>query len=117
MSEEIWMEVHNTVQEVTTKTSPKKKECKKANWVFEKALQIAEKRTEVKGKGERERYTQLNAEFQRKQGEIRKPSYVNNAKKKKKNTGENNRIGKTRDLFKKIEGNILCKDGHSEGQK
>ena len=83
MSEEIWMEVHNTVQEVTTKTSPKKKECKKANWVFEKALQIAEKRTEVKGKGERERYTQLNAEFQRKQGEIRKPSYVNNAKKKK----------------------------------
>ena len=60
------------------KTIPKKKKCKKANWLSEEALQIAEKRREVKGKGEKERYTYLNAEFQR---EIRKPSSVINAKK------------------------------------
>ena len=60
--EKLWMEVCNTVQEVVTKTIPKKKKCKKAKWLSEKVLQIAEKR-EVKSKGERERYTQLNAEF------------------------------------------------------
>ena len=59
------MEVHNTVQEAVTKTIPKKKKCKKAKWLSEEALQIAEERRERKGKGERERYTQLNAEFQR----------------------------------------------------
>ena len=57
--------MHNTVPEVTTKTSPKKKGCKKAKWVFETALQIAEKRRYAKGKGEKERCTHLNAEFQR----------------------------------------------------
>ena len=62
--DELWNEVCNTVQEVVTKTIPKKKKCKKAKWLSEKVLQIAEKR-EVKSKGERERYTQLNAEFQR----------------------------------------------------
>ena len=60
--EELWMEVHNNVQEVVIKTIPKKKKYKKAKWLPEEALQIAEK-TEVKGQGERERYTQLNAEF------------------------------------------------------
>ena len=55
--EELWMEVHNTVQEVVTKTIPKKKKCKKAKWLSEKSLQVAEKRREVKGKGGRERYT------------------------------------------------------------
>ena len=65
MPEELWMEVHNIVQEAVTKTIPKKKKCKKAKWLSEEALQIAEKRRKVKGKGERERYTQLNAEFQR----------------------------------------------------
>ena len=59
------MEVHNIVQEVVTKTIPKKKKCKKAKWFSEEALQTAEKRREVKGKGEREIYTQLNTEFQR----------------------------------------------------
>ena len=59
------MEVHDTVQGAGTKTIPKKKKCKKAKWLSEEALQIAEKRTEVKGKGEKERYTHLNAEFQR----------------------------------------------------
>ena len=75
------MEVSDTVQETVIKTIPKKKKCKKAKWLFEEALQIAEKRREVKGKGEKERYTHLNAELQRKQGEIRKPSSVISAKK------------------------------------
>ena len=63
--EELWTEVHDIVQEAVIKTIPKKKKCKKARWLSEDALQIAEKRREVKGKGERGRYTQLNAEFQR----------------------------------------------------
>ena len=62
--EELWTEVYNIVQEAVTKTSPKKKKCKKAKWLSEEALQIAEKRREAKGKGEKERYTHLNAEFQ-----------------------------------------------------
>ena len=64
VSKELWMDVCNTVQEAVIKTIPKKKKCKKTNWLSEEALQIAEKR-EVKGKGEKERYTHLNAEFQR----------------------------------------------------
>ena len=63
--EELWTEVHDTVQEAVIKTIPKKKKCKKAKWLSEDALQIAEKRREVKGKGEKESYTHLNAEFQR----------------------------------------------------
>ena len=63
--EELWMEVHDIVQEAVIKTIPKKKKCKRAKWLFEEALQIAEKRREVKGKGEKERYIHLNAEFQR----------------------------------------------------
>ena len=65
MPEGLGTEVHNIVQEVVTKTIPKKKKCKKAKWLSEETLQIAEKRRKVKGKGERERYSQLNAEFQR----------------------------------------------------
>ena len=61
VSEELWTEIHNTVQEVVTKTMPKKKKCNKTKWLYEEALQIAEERREVKGKGKRERYTQLNA--------------------------------------------------------
>ena len=63
--EELWMEVHDIVQEAGIKTIPKKKKCKKAKWLSEEALQIAEKGTEAKGKGEEKRYTHLNAEFQR----------------------------------------------------
>ena len=63
--EELWTEVCNIIQEVMTKAMPKKKKCKKANWLSEEVLQIAEKRGEVKGKGEKEIYTHLNAEFQR----------------------------------------------------
>ena len=62
--EELWMLVCDIVQEAVIKTIPKKKKCKKAKWLSEEALQIAEKRREVKGKGEKERYTHLNAEFQ-----------------------------------------------------
>ena len=62
--EELWTEVHNIIQEAVTKTTPKKNKCKKAKWLPEEALQIAEKRREANGKGEMERYTHLNAEFQ-----------------------------------------------------
>ena len=65
MPEEIWMEICDTVQEAVIKTIPKKKKCKKAKWLSEEGLEIAVKRREVKGKGEMERYTHLNAEFQR----------------------------------------------------
>ena len=65
MSEELWTGVRDIVQETVTKTISKNKKCKKAKWLSEEGLQIAEKRREAKGKGERERYTQLNAEFQR----------------------------------------------------
>ena len=65
VTEELWTEVHDNIQEEGIKTIPKKKKCKKAIWLSEEALQIAEKRREVKGKGEKERYTHLNAEFQR----------------------------------------------------
>ena len=72
--EELWTEVCNIVQEAVTKTTPKKKKCKKAKWWSEEALQITEAKREVKGTRERERYTQLNAEFQRIPGEIRTSS-------------------------------------------
>ena len=81
MPEELWMEVCDIVQGAVIKTIPKKKKCKKAKWFSEEALQIAEKRREVKGKGEKERHTHLNAEFQRIARRDRKPSSVINAKK------------------------------------
>ena len=65
MPDELWTEVHDIVQEAVIRTIPKKEKCKKAKWLFEEALQKAEKRREAKGKGEKERYTHLNAEFQR----------------------------------------------------
>ena len=78
--EKLWMEVHNTVQEAVTKSTPKKKKCKEAKSLSEEALQIAEKRRKVKGKGEEERYTHSNAEFQRTRRD-KKLSSVINAKK------------------------------------
>ena len=81
MPEELWTEVHDIVQEAVIKTMSKKKKCKKAKYLSEEDLQTAEKRREAKGKGEKERYIHLNAEFQRRQGEIRKPSSVISAKK------------------------------------
>ena len=82
------MSVLDIVQETGNKTIPKKKKCKKAKWLSNEALQIAEERNEVKGKGEKERYKHLNAEFQRIEGEIRKPSSAINAKKYRKTTTE-----------------------------
>ena len=98
MPDELWMEVHNTVQETGIKTIPKKKKCKKAKWLSEEALQIAVKRKEVKNKGEKERYTYLNAEFQRIARRDKK-AFLNDHCKE---IEESNRMGKTRDLFKKI---------------
>ena len=80
------------------KISPKKEKCKKAKWLLEKALQIAEKRREMTGKGEKERYTHLNAELQRSARKNKKASQSEQCKE----IEENNRMGKTRDLFKKI---------------
>ena len=91
------MEVHNIVQEVVIKIISKKKKCKKAKWLSEEALQIAEKRREAKGK-EEERCTHLNAEFQRIARRDKKAFLSDQCKE----TEENNRMGKTRDLFKKI---------------
>ena len=95
MLDELWNEVHDTVQETGIKTMENK--CKKAKWLSEEALQIAEKR-EVKGKGEKERYTHLNAEFQRIARKDKKAFLSDQCKEME----ENNRMGKTRDLFKKI---------------
>ena len=81
MPEELWMEVRDIIQEAVIKTTHKKKKCKKAKWLSDEALQIAKKRREAKGKGEKEGYIHLNAEFQRIEGEIRKPSSVINGKK------------------------------------
>ena len=95
------MEVLDIVQEAVIKTILKKKKCKKAKWLSEEALQIAEKRREAKGKGEKERYTHLNAEFQRiaEREKKDKKAFLSD---QCKQTEENNRTGKTRDLFKKI---------------
>ena len=96
--DELWMEVHDIVQEKGIKTIPPKKKCKKAKWLSEEALQIAVKTTEVKSKGEKERYTHLNAEFQRISRREKKAFLSDQCKE----IEENNRLGKTRDLFKKI---------------
>ena len=93
------MDVHDTVEEAVIKTIPKKKKCKKAKWLSDEALQIAEKR-DVKGKGEKERYTHLNAEFQRRARRDKKAFLSDQCKE----IEEQNRMGKTRDLFKKIRG-------------
>ena len=98
MPEELWMEVCDIVEEAGIKTIPKKKKCKKAKWLSEETLKIAEKRREAKGKGEKERYTYLNAEFQI-IGKRDKKAFLSDQCKK---IEENNRMGKTRDLFKKI---------------
>ena len=98
------------------KTIPEKKKWKNAKWLSEEALQIVEKRREAKGKGERERYIHLNADFQK----IARRGKIAFLSDQCKETEENNRMGKTRDLFKKIkryQGNISCKDGLDKGQK
>ena len=98
MPDEPWMEVCDILQETGIKTIPKKKKCKKVKWLSEEALQIAVKRREAKSKGEKERYTHLNAEFQR----IARRDKKTFLSDQYKEIEENNRMGKTRDLFKKI---------------
>ena len=93
------MQVPNTVQEVVVKTIPKKEKCKKTKWLSEEALQIVEKRRQEESKRERERHTQLNAEFQRMARRDKKAFLSEQCKE----TEENNRMGKTRDLFKKTD--------------
>ena len=96
--DELWTEVCDIVQETGSKTIPKKKKCKEAKWLSEEGLQIAVKRREEKSKGEKERYTHLNAEFQRIARRDKKAFLIFEYKE----IEENNRMGKTRDLFKKI---------------
>ena len=98
MPDELWTEVPDIVQETGIETIPKGKKCKESKWLSEKDLQIAVKRTEVKSKREKERYTHLNAEFQRIARRDKKAFLRDQYKDKE----ENNRMGKTRDLFKKI---------------
>ena len=95
---ELWTEVRDIVQETGIKTIPKEKKCKKEKWLSEEALQITVKRREAKSKGEKERYTHLNAEFQRRARRDKKGFFSDQCKE----IEENNRIRKTRDLFKKI---------------
>ena len=96
--EDLWTEFCDIVQETGINTIPKKKRCEKAKWLSEEALQIAVKRREVKGKGEKERQTHSNAEFQRIARRDKKAFLSDQYKE----IEENNRMGKTRDLFKKI---------------
>ena len=99
MPEELWTEVPDIVQEVVTNNIPKKKKCKKSNCLSEEVLQIAEKRREAKSKGEKERHTHLNAEFQRIARRHKKAFLSDQCKE----IEETNRMGKTRNLFKKLE--------------
>ena len=96
--DELWMEVSDTAQETGIKTIPMEKKCKKAKWLSGEALQIAVKRREAKRKGKKERYKHLNAEFQRIARRDMKAFFSDQCKE----IEENNRMGKTRDLFKKI---------------
>ena len=108
--DELWMEVCDIVRGTGIKTIPKKKTCKKANWLSEEALQIAVKRREAKSKGEKERYIHLKAEFQRIARRDKKAFLSDQCNELE----ENNRTGKTRDLFKKIrdtKGTFLAKMG------
>ena len=115
MPEELWMEVRDIVQEAVIKTIPKRKKCKKPKWLSEEALQIAEKRQDVKGKGEKERYMHLNTEFQKIARRDKKDFLSDQCKE----IEENNRMKKTRDLFKKkrYQENISCKPELNKGQK
>ena len=116
MPDEPWNEVRDIVQETGIKTIPMEKKCKKAKWLSGEVLQIAVKRREVKSKGEKERYKPLNAEFQRIARRDKKAFLSDQGKE----IEENNRIGKTRDLFKEIrdtKGILHANMGLDKGQK
>ena len=110
MPEVLWTEFRDIVQEAVNKTIPKKKKCKKAKWLSEEALQIAVQRRDTKRKGEKERYTHLNAEFQRIARRDKKAFLRDHCQE----IDENNRMGKTSNLLKKIrdtKGTFLAKMG------
>ena len=116
MPDELWNEVRDIVQETGIKTIPMEKKCKRAKWLSGEALQISVKRREGKSKGEKERYKHLNAEFQR----IARRDKKAFLRYQCKGTEENNRMGKTRALFKKIrdtKGKFHAKMGSRKGQK
>ena len=115
VSEELWTEVHNTVQEAVIKIIPKKNKCKKAKWFSEEALQIAEKRKEVKVKGEKERSIHPNVEFQRIARRDKKPFLSEQCKE----IEENNRMGKTEISSRKLEipREHFIQGWHNKGQK
>ena len=115
MPEELQTEVRDTVQQAVIKTMPKKKKYKKAKWLSEKALQIAEKRRKAKFKGVKERYTQLNAEFQRIPRRDKKAFLSDQCKEVEEKTEWERLEISSRKL--EIPGNISCKDGHNKGQK
>ena len=98
MTEELWTETHDILQEAVIKTIPKKKKCKKAKWLSEEALQTAEKSRDAKCKGKKERYTHLNAELQRIVKNKKKASLSDQCKEVEENT----RMGKTKNLFQKL---------------
>ena len=115
MPDELWTEVHDIVQETGIKTIPKKKKCKKAKWSSEEAFQIAVKRRDEKSKGEKERYTHLNAEFQRIARRDKKAFLSIQCKE----IEEKNRMGKTTNLSKKIrdtKGTFHAKMGSIKGK-
>ena len=114
MPDELWTEVCDIVQETGIKTFPMEKKCKKPKWLSEEVLQIAVKRREAKSKGEKEGYKHLNAEFQRIARRDKKAFLSDQCKE----IEENNRMGRTRDLFKKIKDTkeTSCKDGLDKGQ-
>ena len=113
--DELWNEVRDIVQETGIKTIPKKKKCKKAKWLSEQVLQMSVKIREAKSKEEKERYKHLNAEFQGIARRDKKAFFSDQCEE----IEEKNRMGKTRNLFKKMryQGNISCKDGLDKGQK
>ena len=114
--DELWNEVCDIVQETGIKTIPEEKKCKKAKWLSGEALQIAVKRREVKNKGEKERYKNVNSEFQRIARRDKKAFFSNQCKEIEKN----NRMGKTRESLQenqRYQRNISCKDGLNKGQK
>ena len=114
--EVLWMEVHDVVQEAVIKTIPTKKKCKKAKWLPEEALKIAEKRREAKGKGEKERYTHLNVELQ----SIARRDEKASQREQYREIDEKQWDGKDYTSLQenqRYQGNISCKDGHSKGQK
>ena len=115
MPEELWTEAHDSVQEAGIKNNPKKKKCRKAKWLSEQALKTAEKRRENKGKGEKDRYTDLNAEFQRIARRDKKDFLSYQCREIEENNDRQR--GRISSIKLEIQGNISCKDRHNKRQK